>query len=266
MTAKGRGKGSSPRKRTGGARPAIALRHPYPKSGSEDEFWERCEEAASRYARGGISYRELGARMGVSPTMAFRMVRRYLRGAARFFPAVELREQLALAYRQLFGLAIREFTLLEKPLGSLDDKGKLLPIPKDMADKDKVTAKIDLLARMESIVTRQAQLFGFSGTGVDLGGAGAGAADETPRSLPSPEDQALLRNLVRQQRAILEGRDREAVRVTLAGAAEATYTSLEVTNGKELAQKGPVDAEAATSGQGLGESPKGEGRPEGHSR
>lgn len=167
----------------------------YPKSGSEEEFWKRCEEATRLRAR-HKTYPEIAAALNVDTSTAHRMVARYLQGAARFYSAIQHRELIAIRYRELSKITMEELERIQD--------GKL-----------STEKRLACIARAESLVAKEAQLYGFVSVGADINIIAGGEADPAGRPLPSAEDQRRLRQLARQLREIREGTQVEEAQFTV---------------------------------------------------
>lgn len=161
----------------------------YPKSGSEEEFWKRCEEATRLRAR-KMKLVDIGTKLDVDTSMVHLMIRRYLRGAARFYPAVELREILAEGYRELFRLTMEE-------LDRIDDDDKFV------TDK-----RLACIARGESLITKEAQIYGIVGVGGEinlyqsLGNDNGSAGPQLTQ-----EVAAKVRGMIRETRKVMDAED-----------------------------------------------------------
>jgi len=155
----------------------------YPKSGSEEVFWDRCEEATILRGR-ELTFREIGERLNIDVSMAHQMVRRYLRAAARFYPAIEQRELIATKYRELLRLVYREMDRLED-------------------SNDNIDKRLACILRAESLIAKEAQLYGHGpGIEVHIGGQKEDGSFSLNLAL---EDQRKLRAKARELRAIADG-------------------------------------------------------------
>lgn len=166
-----------------------ASQHPnqYPKSGSQEEFWERCEIATTLRST-GTPYKQIGLKLGVDTSAAHRMVRRYLRAAARFYPAIELRELLAHALREQ-----RRYVMVE-----LEELQGIA----DATDK-----RLACIARSESLIIKEAQLFGLVGVGGDINIYAHGNNDESARPQLSQEVAVKVRSMIRDTRKVMDAED-----------------------------------------------------------